>query len=395
MDVTYGNADRQYWRIPRYTNWSATDDPNVPSGSTQLDKEYPYRKEGSGAADALGQALKYNFQARIFSLQLNTDPKVGKEVLRATIQNYLNTDLFSFDLPDASVGLKDPKVWLMVMNYSARTDPATLTLYDRSLIIMVPVKMTKKGGKPELVIAPLYNFLGADWDYITENEVYGRFSFQAEVGSSPDAWMPPPPKDPPPQNPRDPQEYELLSASTYLFPDETASPGKTHHDAVQNAVNKPIFTFRTLSPFGGNPTLDKPDVVLKAIGLDLFADNKPHYFVSLQQLIDAKQGNHAAYQALLGIPRTLTIDDNTDDPKKPDPRVPFDSVDVGVVSVECLQIFQNLGIECTSETIPVDGVNTVVLMTKKPKAILISGTLKHSASDVLCWRAGNGDWKGP
>ncbi len=374
MDVTYGNADRQYWRVPRYTNWSDSDAPNYPSDPTKLEYQYPYRMRGSGAGDELDAPLKYNFQARIFSLKINDTNK-----LRNTITNYFSTDpkLYTVDLSDPM----HPKVWIMVMNYTA-----TRVLNDRSVSVMVPVIMTDVAkGTQELAVAPLYNFFGAEWDYVTENEVYGRFSFQAEVGSSPDAWMPPPPIEPKdPKDPRVPQEYELLSASTYLFPDETVA-GKTHHTvAVHNAVNKPIFTFRTLSPFGGNPTSDKPDVVLKAIGLDLFADNKPHYFVSFQQLIDAKQGNHAAYQALLGIPRTLTIDKK---PSGPDP-VPFDSVEVGVFSVECLQIFENLGIEYTPDA-------HGVLRTAPETAILVSGTLEDSASKVLCWRAGNGVWKGP
>ena len=61
MDVTYGNADRQYWRVPRYTNWSDSDAPNYPSDPTKLEYQYPYRMRGSGAGDELDAPLKYNF----------------------------------------------------------------------------------------------------------------------------------------------------------------------------------------------------------------------------------------------------------------------------------------------------------------------------------------------
>ncbi len=57
------------------------------------------------------------------------------------------------------------------------------------------------------MLIPLYTFVEQDWDFLTENEVYGRFAFKSLLQSPPNRWVE-----------QSKEKQELLTVHTTVFP---------------------------------------------------------------------------------------------------------------------------------------------------------------------------------
>jgi hypothetical protein len=357
-DLSYGPADLQYWRATQ-TYWSTTDHPRYTmvqgnekeAGRTsrpQRPKRPPLRYSGlgSGAGEELRGPFKYsNLTARYLLF------KPPSRHLKHLIDQYLQNEFYEFDLPSDG----NARLWFVISDFDLQTQGRRGkigTYEDRQLSIIAPMqwRFAKQPWRP--VMVPICSFVGADWDFITELEVYGRVAIKATLTSPSNTWI----ETPDPVN----TPTDLLEVATFLFPDKLRA----------KASDLPLFQIKAVQKIGGPAS----KTALDQLGLTPFL-TRPYHVVSLKQIIDPKEMDCASYQALVSVERDFKMD--------PAPQK-IDDLELLVTSYQCLPILEILGLSGR-------GTNPVVLHPSL--AVCVSGSIAdRGTAKNLCWRAGTGTW---
>jgi hypothetical protein len=357
-DLSYGPADLQYWRTTQ-TYWSTTDDPRytttkgIEKGATGTSppnkvKRPPLRYSGlgSGAGEELRGPFRYN---KLIARYLLFKPP--SRHLKHLIDQYLQNEFYEFELPSDG----NARLWFVISDFELQTEGRrgkNGTYEDRQLSIIAPMqwRFARQPWRP--VMVPICSFVGADWDFITELEVYGRVAIKATLTSPSNTWI---------ENP-DPASTptELLQVATFLFPDKL--PAK--------ASDLPLFQIKAAPKTGSAAS----KTVLDQLGLSPFL-TRPYHVVSLKQIIDPKEMDCASYQALVSVERDFKIDPASQK---------IDDLDLLVTPYQCLPILEILGLS---------GRRTNPVVLHPSLAVCISGSIADLGSAKnLCWRAGTGTW---
>jgi hypothetical protein len=295
LDLAYGRADRQWWRS-KYSTWQEQPPstiPRKPRPGYGFNQQINYLNKGSGAKLQVGGTRDAaNAVLHIFPLPADTDK------LQALVNRYLNdlvdqpSDRFRFEVKPHQF------VYVTLLNYGDMQSPGApgQRLGDRVLSFNVLVNYYADtdlhGGKagPEThAFVPLYTFVGTDWNYITEYEVYGRLTFRSDLVSPEDVWIKQPDTEP----------SKVLTVTTTLFPQ--AEDAGT--DETANRVNL-VTIFSDPSSSLSIP----PEDALGMCGLnDLLRLGETSWSIALKQVRNAIVPDSVDYQSIVAIERKLNI----------------------------------------------------------------------------------------
>jgi hypothetical protein len=283
LDLTYGLADRQWWRS-KYSSWQQeppTSIPRRPRSGYEFVQPIAYIRKGSGATLQVGgRRDARNAVIHIFPIPAN------RENLQNLVNRYLNGDRFYFEVKPAQF------VYVTLLTYDDMQSPgAGQSLSDRVLSFNILVDYYARRdlygvvGPASPAFIPLYTFVGTDWNYITEYEVYGRLTFRADLVSPEDVWI---------NEPR-PGLSEVLTVRTTLFPE---LQGKAKDvDLIT------IFSKHSSS----QPIPAQPDLGNYGLSEFLTLGNIPSLSIALKQVRNAIKPDSADYQSIVGIRRTFHI----------------------------------------------------------------------------------------
>jgi hypothetical protein len=342
VDLSYGLADRQSWRT-KQTDWQQDPKPSPATGPRadspsvavrakvavgRRNKNPPiYQIRGSGSSLAVsGRRNAHQAVLHIFML------KADHEKLQELIDRYLN-DLCKTNRdqnkPSFKFEVKEyPFVYITLLSYEDMTiESARDRSYgDTMLTFAVLVKywnVDEQGGRqgdPEHAFVPLYTFVGTDWNFVTEYEVYGRLTFKSILRSPEDAWV----KQSAPSRE---ENHEVLSVSTTLFPGDLGGKDGSAGEGKGAGPIKVIGIYSIPSPEVRTDALESPlgdrsylrEVLLRE-GLaeyltiaDEQAQQVPKSIsIALKQVRNAIHGQCADYQSLIAVPRSFNLAEKFD-----------------------------------------------------------------------------------
>ena len=381
MDVKYGGFDWQCWRT-RHTPWSLDPTPPNPAGITpppDMRRAIPYVPYGSGGSlEVCGPTVYEDAILRIFPVQK------PKEDLQKIVQEYLNSieSPYHFEIKQTQ---NSKKSFLYVILFSFErmiakdVEGRDIKGYgDRMLTFALSTEWHRKDFKSEskAALIPLYTFVGTDWNFVTEYEVYGRLAFRSTLSSPRSSWI----KAAFPQ-----QEQEVLTVSTTVLPQD------------RDELAREEKLIRIFWPRDGSPRRLTDDY-LESFGLESYlasdspAASSPPIFcsIALKEVRDAKDHNRAAFQSLVGIERSF---DHRMKRRTPDlETVPFgggdqrawesDKVRIEVEGSTNMSLLAKLGYEPRNN-----------FSLTADKGITIAGRMRDSDVKNLCWRLGTLGWK--
>ena len=343
VNVSYDAADCQAWRT-RYTNWVIDEgwpegrpepyqisggDDSCPDSSDSSQETPPkradtpaipdkispvkYNRRGSGASlEVPGPVKSANFGLLVYAL------KAGKDELFGLCDKYLNDQpYYQFTPsppPKVLEGPKPLKGFYVLMLVSSFDEMKGATagfrnLHDRVLTFAIPAKCTPKtpNGQPsdsggEDVLIPLYTFVEQDWDFLTENEVYGRLAFKSLLESPPQTWIE-----------RAKARRELLTVYTSIFPEAPAKPQRERFKPLIQIWDKSppqMHKALKLKKDGGEVKVDLiANTYVKWLGLPVPTDaGSPDGQINsicLKQVRDAIQTSRACYQEIVSVIRHI------------------------------------------------------------------------------------------
>lgn len=381
MNLSCGKADHQQSRTED-TGWRIDQNPPPePQGQrAKRQSNLPYIGLGSGATQEVpGRLRSANFSLRVFGL------KADKVKLNGFLQEYVQKILkpsseqqkpvLEFELTKPSErllpGKDDYVVLMMVSSFEAVSieDPKK-NLTDHVLTFALPVKCTQTSSKKSRnVLLSLFTFAEADWDFLTEYEVYGRFAFKSILQAAPQSWL----------KRLDP-ERELLNVHTTLFPEfEEQEPARL----------MPVIRICALShQLRVKKDADRDTAYEDLMGLIPMEGQGQKKFrtIGVKQVRDAITPKRAGYQAVVGVTRK------------------FERAEVAAGDVEAiqLQIYGYKGMDLhtqmnllasTTEVIKVDGITCNLYKLETQPGITIAGHMEEEDADNLCWSIEKGIWK--
>jgi hypothetical protein len=372
MNLSYGKVEAEHWRT-RYSMWAESPSPGqketpVPNPPANVE----YVLYGSGASQEIQGPVSYD-KAVVRFLPIPAQTKV----LQKLIDHYLNDfdNGHTFGLP-SNDGMSLVHVVVVTFDdMKAKIGGVEVEEYgDRILALVVPADWTsKRNGRVRKVFLPLYSFVGTDWDYLTDHEVYGRLTFRSTLESSQDPWM---------KFPVDANiiPHEVLSVRTTVFPNETSNEAKEVplikiFTAPEDARGDPLA-----QRFMKGARDCQSDAYIEYLGLTEYltrsaAAEKPFYSVSLKQIRDARYADKAAFQSLVGVPRKIEY-------KKASMLQPVKiMVDNSFIN---FRIFELMGLVDRS-------TRWVTLGPTIP--LSLSGRMVDRIADNICWRVGTGVWQ--
>jgi hypothetical protein len=379
MNLSYDQADSQDWRT-KHTDWSG--DGQVGSHKEQT---IDYIKRGSGASEEIpGPTRSANFYYRVF----------GLKALRKTLQNLCDNHLYcggeggpeiavtvaapsDFNKREDLVTAEEALVLMLVVAFddmsghdNAKTG-STEGLSDRVVSFAVPVFFHDKGEtkpkKPNALV-PLFTFVGEDWNFLTEHEVYGRLAFKSILESPPDTWL----------------GWEggwsrgrrnLLTVKTILFP----TLGKKGA-----ASPRPIIKIFSKEKQTADVSKSLSDFYLESLGIG----QENYDYISLKQVRDSIQVDRAPYQAIVSVPRTL------DGKREPHNSQLDIELEVYGYDDQGLDVAKTMGLVNEKHTIlkPTSGGGENVYKVPAKPGIGIMGRMEEKTAKILRSRVGK-EWE--
>jgi hypothetical protein len=364
MNLSYGDVPSQAWRSS-VTMWSR----DYPLGQPQLRQPVPvpYVPYGSGAGLALQTPREYhNAILRVFAIPADAG------ALQDLVDRYLNVldSGYYFTVKTSAADRTKSFLHVMLLDYQSiiTADRALVPFGDTILTFYVPVERSpgEQNASSSPAMIPLYNFVGMDWNFITDYEVYGTLTFKSAFISPEDTWL----------RQSDPTSiglHDVLEIRTTVFPDDPAEP----------AGEKPVIIIRS----GPGPSLPPAKRVaidtdfFKALGLEGYLastatqDVLDFEMISLKQVRDAKDPSKAPYQSLVSVKRSHTLDKDI---------VLLPAIEFQLNEYTNLSIFERMGIGGI-----VDGSITL----SPSKSASLPGRMRDYEVSNLTQRIGTGPWR--
>jgi hypothetical protein len=344
VDLSYGLADRQSWHT-KVTDWQEESNKSTVALSikaARANKQITYQTRGTGSALAVaGTREAKNAVLHLFML------KADQNRLQTLVDSYVNelnkpnkdakTPCFRFEVKPYNF------VYGLLLSYDDMKIGTEKASYGDTVLTFAVLAEYKELGADGVTtkftndaFIPLYTFVGTDWNFVTEYEVYGRLAFKSTLDSPEDTWV----RQAAPSG----DFREVLSVSTTLFPtppkeqDGSAgagiAAGAVNKSAAAGAVkgampvkvmalySKPSFTLpdsSTTAPSGTKGvTQNSVDSYLERYGLEKYL-TKPNTVIgneqqpdsiALKQVRNAIHGQQADYQSLVAVQRSFTLEDS-------------------------------------------------------------------------------------
>jgi hypothetical protein len=355
LNLSYGNASTICWRS-RTSKFAL---PGEKGASAQRKDDYV--KLGSGALEEIAGVEKFpKFLMRVLPLKANL------EELRK-----LCNDLF--DGVPYSIEPVAPYVLMIADQFREMTSAADPNQgwADSELRFAIVAKCRDRqpAGAERLVILPLINFAGSEWNAISHREVNGRFALASDFAAPPQHGM----QDLPPtaKNPL----RKLFSLRTSICPtlDEDEQTRRwTLLEVAEETGAAERKEARAAS-----------EQWLKDLGLYAIRAENRFEGVALKQFRDATLADRACYQALVLVERKFTSEPEIawiDEPLK-----------VTIYEFDTMQIVKRFGLVGGTPQIDRNARPCVVFEPEKP--FWVRGDMEQGLGINLCWRAGGMDWQ--
>lgn len=364
MDLRYGLADYQCWRTDT-TGWTLGDSPTL-----LAHRDIPYLTSGSGAQEEVGGPYDYP-QVTMRVLPLRADTRK----LRGLIREYLRNDVYEFEIASELSGAgSESVVCLIARNFEdmeAATNPG-VHYSDQDVTFALPILWRARGRaktswRPALI--PLYAFTGTDWNAVTNYEVHGWLAFKSTLETPAIAWL----KDASPTNT---DRKLLLTVKTDLFPEPNAGQ-------VAQEMTVLEFTSGDEAPASRVPMMNHLD----QLGLKHLWTGEIFHSIALKQVRDARDGERADYQALIGMERRFKRVRGTQE----EPAIrPLPPVEIRAYEYSGLSIVQMLGLKSERRD---DSGPYPAYKLKSVNPFWLSGSMHGDAGHEMCWRVGRGGWR--
>lgn len=265
-DFSYKSADLQYWRTDKLTTWSELDDPtdHKPSGSSPEPVKYNDLGGSGGVAELAGPFTYDPFSSRLLLVPARL------EKLQTFVDEYLANTQYDFKVLNL---FGRCFVWMNISSLNLEKKEKRPSYSDRTLQFSVPGALIgKTTGEYRPALFAAYRFTDADWDYITENEIFGRFALSSVLETPPSLWM----------DQAGPTDTPFLKLRSRIF-----IPSGEHKVEKMEDI---LFVTKNSGSVKDN----------------LLGGDHSAFVISLRQVVDAKNCDCAAYQELVGMKAILT-----------------------------------------------------------------------------------------
>ncbi len=355
LDLSYGSASVICWRS-KTTKYSLTEDPGPPAP-----RRNDYVKVGSGALEEIAGVEKIpNFLMRVMPLKADLD-KLKK----------LCAGLF-LGVPYTFEPLV-PYVLLIADQFSqmSTSDDPKQGWADSELRFVIVAKcLDQRDDAESVVILPLINFVGSEWNAISQREVNGRFALASEFTPPLQHGM----QDLPPVV--TPAYHRLFSLRTSIC------PSLDEHEQTRR------WTLLDLDAAAAPaPTADEsPDAVqqwLIKLGFAGVLRDQNFVGLSLKQFRDAQFADHACYQALVQVERKFT--------SKPEIEWIREPLKITIHEFDTMRIKDTFGLLGGVSHQSPDGRKWDVFAPEKP--FWVRGAMEQGLGVNLCWRAAAMEWQ--
>jgi hypothetical protein len=296
LDMSYGPADFQYWRTAT-TDWTDASltqrSTSVQGGTTTGLPPLKITPGGSGPGPEVpGPFTREYAIVHIFAVE------AGKEKLEQLVKSYLENGCYEFSVKPSKSG--KCYIYVLVTNFPSITAGQDFAGYgDKEVIFSLPVEFSSasNSARKTAAMVPLYSFVGTDWNFITQNEEFGRLTFKSSLVSPPDAWI---------ETFEAGKRHDVLNVSTTLFPTK---------DKRRPAEEKQLIRIQQTTTVPNIITDQQPlQKYLEAVGLTEYISNmspqqQPRWFwaITLKQVRDAKEPSNANYMSVLGVRTSYQI----------------------------------------------------------------------------------------
>jgi hypothetical protein len=355
LDLSYGDASTICWRS-RTTKFAP---PEVQGAPAQ--RKHDYVKLGSGALEEIAGVEKFpKFLMRVLPLKADLD-----------VLKQLCKDLFR-DVP-FSIEPTVPYVLMIADQFRDMTSVADPKQgwadSELRFALLARCHDLRESGATRLVILPLINFAGSEWNAISHREVNGRFALASDFA---------------PPRPHGMQELPptVRKPLRMLFSLRTSICPTLDEDEQTKRWTLIELAEETRAP-SGRDTPAALEKLLTKLGLHSIRTNNRFEGVALKQFRDAKYDDHACYQALVLVERKFT--------SAPEIKWIPENLKVTIHEFDTMQIVQKFGLLGGTPQVDRDGRRSVVFEPEKP--FWVRGDMEQGLGDNLCWRAGGVEWK--
>lgn len=356
LDLSYGSASVICWRS-KATEFSLTEDPGDPAA-----RRNDYVKAGSGALEGIAGVEKIpDFLMRVMPL------KADLERLKKLCAELFLGVPYRFE-PVA------PYVLMIADQFRQMTssDDPNQGWADSELrfVLVAKCQDQRPGGAESVVILPLINFVGSEWNAISQREVNGRFALASEF-------------TPPLQHGMQEMPPVVTPAYRRLFSLRTSiCPSLDEHEQTRRWTLIDLDAAAAAAPpqdegSGG------PVQWLNELGLAGAIAEQKFTGLSLKQFRDAQFANHACYQALVQVERKFT--------SKPEIEWIREPLRVSLHEFETMQIKDTFGLTGGVSHQDPQGRKWDVFEPEKP--FWVRGDMEQGLGIDLCWRAGAMEWQ--
>lgn len=396
VDLSYGLGDTIAWRAKQSPHWR----PALPSNEKAAHAQQPLAEPETGKCPyntAQGAALQEisgpfrfpNTTIRVLPLMADA------ERLKHFCTTYLENDYYRFE-PWGSY------VYLLVTNYGEMSSDTNNIGWwaDREVTFSIPVKWYEKQqgheegtGTDKLISLALVSpfvFANNSTAAIIGREIDGRPIVHAAIVSPGDTWLDPSGPD---------AERHVLQLSTEVLPalylgQKTEERTVLEISQADLQPSRGEDAWKTIATEWGNVLLDDHRdklqrskiyadafLNLRALAVELLANEEPFNEVSLKQFRDVSDPNRACYQAIVLTQRRIEDVYEIDEIEEP--------MHVRIHQYASQPIVELLGLKVKSREIA-GPAEVVDLQPIRPFWMRLS--LRQELGKNLCWRIGTTTW---
>ncbi len=356
LDLSYGDASTICWRS-RTTRFAAAGTQGAPAA-----RKDDYVTVGSGALEEIAGVEKFPyFLARV--LPLSADLETLAKLCR---------DLFE-GVPYIIEPVA-PYVLLIADQFREMTSgsEAREGWADSELRFAIVAKCRRRQttAPEQLVILPLINFTGTEWNAISNREVNGRFALASDFAAPTLHGM----QELPPGG-----KYPLRP----LFSLRTSICPTLDEDEQTRRWTLLEVAQRTGAPAPPEQAVESLERWLRDLGLEAARLHNRFESVSLKQFRDATLADRACYQSLVKVARKFD--------GQPELGAIAEALQVIIYEFDSMQIVKKFGLTGGTPHVSRSGRSGVVFEPEKP--FWLRGAMEQGLGVNLCWRAGGMDWQ--
>jgi hypothetical protein len=381
-DLSYGAAERQYWRTAE-TSWSTTEGPGPQPNKNP--EPLPYIQEGSGCNQEIpGAITSEDFTYQVFALPAEKDKLI--RLLDEYLKEALTGSKYEFEVRTTDKNPFKGKCYILAMfssNFITGKD-SRKELSDRVVTFALPIwcSVYRKPKWRRRALVPLYTLVEQDWDLATESEIYGQLAFKSLIAGIAPSWIE-----------KRNIIHQVLHARTLLFPTLNEAEPARLLPIVQVDAKEPVFEISEsphLASAEREPSPEKETSQMMEAYLDLLGISTPPHrdrrirYVALKQIRDAIHLKYSSYQALVGV---------TSKVEKPRSEGIEDPINVRFYCYDDrFNLAAKMGLERKRKKLLVDDLPCDLYTATSSRGVRFQGRKEQRIGENLAWSVKSGKW---